>query len=44
MATQTINRRPVARGPKAEIINALRSFARAYAPMHGTPMHGVILN
>ena len=44
MEPQTISRRPVARGPKAEILNALRGFARAYAPMHNTPLRGVVLN
>ena len=44
MATTTINRRPVARGPKNEILHNLRQFARAYYPLRGTSLPGIVLN
>lgn len=44
MATTTISRKPVARGPKTEVLSSLRQFARAYYPLRGTSLPGIILN
>ena len=43
MATQTINRRHVARGVRPEILSALRQFARAYRPLSNN-LPGLVLN
>lgn len=44
MEVTTISRRPVAHGPKKEILMSLRHFARAYSPLHGTNLPGIVLN
>lgn len=44
METATINRGPVGRGPKAEVLQALRHFARAYCPIGTGNLPGVVLN
>lgn len=44
MATTTISRRHVARGPRNEVISAIRQFARAYCPLQGTNLPGIVLN
>lgn len=43
MATQTIGRRHVARGPRPEILSAIRQFARAYCPTQAN-LPGLVLN
>lgn len=44
MEVTTISRRPVARGPKSETLYNLRQFARAYFPLRGTNLPGLVLN
>lgn len=44
METTTINRRPVAAGPRPEVLQTLRNFARAYYPLRGTSLPAIILN
>lgn len=44
MEITTISRRQSCRGPRNEVLNNLRQFARAYYPL-GTPnLPGVVLN
>lgn len=44
MAITTINRQPVAHGPKKEVLFNIRQFASAYFPLRGTNLPGIILN
>ncbi|MCH5219299.1 MAG: hypothetical protein J1F20_01925 [Muribaculaceae bacterium] len=44
MESTTINRKPVARGPRPEVLHNLRQFARAYYPLKGTTLPGIVLN
>lgn len=43
MATQTIGRRHTTRGPRPEILSAIRQFARAYCPMKSN-LPGFVMN
>ena len=44
METTTLSRRQVARGPRNEVLSAIRQFARAYHPVGGNRFPGVVLN
>lgn len=44
METSTLSRRHVARGPRKEVISAIRQFARAYQQVAGSHFPGIVLN
>lgn len=44
MELATINRENVSRGPRKEVLNTLRQFARVYMPLKNSAIPGVILN
>lgn len=44
METTTLSRRQSPRGPRNEVLSAIRQFARAYRPIGGNMFPGVVLN